>query len=472
MGALSLLVSSGLGVMIWRMPLPAPAVSPIHLPSTLEGHQETDTSRKTPNLLLITLDTFRPDHLSSYGYRKVRTPHLDALAKEGVVFERAQVQAPLTSVSHASILTSLYPPRHGVRAVTRSPMLSKRAVTLTEILRDAGYSTGAVVAAAPLAPGSGLERGFDRYDFESSPGRSAFFGMRQSMVARVTSRLQIFPDYGAFRRASEQTDHALGWLDSGATAPFFLWVHYFDAHDPYAPPRRVMGADLHPGTSWVDRFCRWYLYDSEVALVDAEIGRLMEGLRQRGLEDRTVVAIISDHGEGLGEHGYVGHSSRLFDEQLHAAFLLRDPSMLPQGFRLRSQVREIDLMPTLLELLGRDVPQGLQGMSLLPLIQGIAAPHDLLSLSETMQSRRGSLVSASDGRFKLIHAPHTDDWTLYDLEGDPRETENVAATRKTDLERLRQSILAYLGEGSPTDGRPNPANPEIEMKLRSLGYVH
>jgi arylsulfatase A-like enzyme len=434
--------------------------------------EQAKPSRRAPNLLLITLDTFRPDHLPAYGYRKVKTPHLDALAKDGVLFERTQVQAPLTSVSHASIFTSLYPPRHGVRAVTRSPTLSSKAVTLAELLHDAGYSTAAIVASAPLAPGSGLEKGFDVYDYVQPRGRPAFYGMRQAFMAKVLSRLQILPEVQAFRRGPEQTDRALAWLESHGDAPFFLWVHYFDAHDPYAPGWEAMKPELHPGTSWLDRFRRWYLYDSEVAVVDSQIGRLMDDLRQRGLEENTVIAVISDHGEGLGEHGYVGHSSRLFDEQLHAAFILRGSGSIPKGLRVPSQVREIDLMPTLLELLGLDRPQELQGSSLLPLLHGAGAQQDLLSLSETMQSLHSRLVSASDGRFKLIHALQTDAWTLYDLHQDPREKRDVAASRKSDLERLRKSILQYLNEAPPENCEPNPVDPELQMRLRSLGYVN
>lgn len=466
------LVACAWAVFVWKaLDQVDPKVSRTSGGSVVRAGQAKAPGR-APNLLLITLDTFRPDHLPAYGYRKVRTPHLDALAKDGVLFERAQVQAPLTSVSHASIFTSLYPPRHGVRAITRSPTLSSKAVTLAEMLHDAGYSTAAIVASAPLAPGSGLEKGFDVYDFANPGGRSAFFGMRQAILGKFMTRLQIFPEAKAFRRAPEQTDRALAWLGSHPDAPFFLWVHYFDAHDPYAPGWQAMKSELHPGTSWLDRFRRWYLYDSEVALVDSEIGRLMESLRQWGVDENTLVAVISDHGEGLGEHDYIGHSSRLFDEQLHAAFILRGFATIPKGLRVRSQVREIDLMPTLLELMGRERPQQLQGSSLLPLLHGAGAQQDLLSLSETMESPRDRLVSASDGRFKLIHALQTDTWTLYDLRQDPHEQRNVAANRKSDLERLRQSIIQYLSERPPENCEPNPVDPELLMRLRSLGYIN
>jgi arylsulfatase A-like enzyme len=425
----------------------------------------------SPNVVLITFDTLRADHLGAYGYRKVKTPHLDALIQEGTLFERAQVQAPLTSVSHASMFTGLYPTRHGIRAIIRSPRLKSGLTTLPEALKKAGYATAAVVASAPLAPGSGLENGFDTYDFELPTNKFALFGVRDCLLSRVLQRGQIVRDRWAFRRADEQTRRALRWLDSRPNGPFLLWVHYFDVHDPYAPPSRYLRREVHPGASVLDRIDRWYLYDSELAYLDSQIGRLVEGLRRRHLLEKSILVGISDHGEGLGDHDYVSHSYRLFDEQLHPVFFIRYPTGVPAGMRVNQQVRSIDLFPTLMDLLRLEKPAGIDGVSLLSYWHPGNQQRGLLSLSETLADPSQRLVAASDGRYKVIYAVDSNRWSLYDLKTDPEETKDLATLDPKNLGRLQPEVARYLSEGVVPGDLEFPPDSDLRQRLQSLGYI-
>jgi arylsulfatase A-like enzyme len=425
----------------------------------------------SPNVLLLTLDTLRADRVGVYGYQRVRTPNLDALANEGVLFTRAMSQAPLTPPSHASIFTGLYPARHALRGFAEYNRLPPEHRTLAEILHGAGYATAAVVAAAPLAPGTGLDRGFDVYDFTLPPNRYPFFGCRDALLAKVLKRAQLVPDRWAYRTAEEQTDRAVHWLEQHPDGPFFLWVHYFDAHDPYAPPVRYLRAAAHPGASLTDALSRSYLYDSEVAYLDEQIGRLADYLRRHGRLANTVVVGISDHGEGLGEHNYVGHSYRLFEEQIHSAFFIRYPARIQPGSRVATQVRSIDLMPTLLDVLQLDAPEGLQGTSLLPLVQATGPQPHRLSFSETLNNPKRRLVSASDGRYKLIVSLDGGDPWLSDLQDDPSEMRNYVAREPQVVARLRQALDDYAAEGAATQGSREALDPAVRERLRALGYV-
>lgn len=436
------------------------------------GVQTSPPLPGSPNVLLLTFDTLRADHVGAYGYEHLHTPHLDALATEGVLFTRAMSQAPLTPASHASIFTGLYPARHAVRGFAEHNRLPPERPTLAEVLRRAGYTTGAIVAAAPLAPGTGLDRGFDSYDFALPPNGYPFFAFRDSLLAKVLKRVQLVPDRWAYRNAQEQTDRAVDWLERHDREPFFLWVHYFDAHDPYAPPARYLRTASHPGASPVDVLRRSYLYDSEVAYLDEHVGRLVDYLRQRGRLNNVIVAGISDHGEGLGEHNYVGHSHRLFDEQIRCAFFIRYPARIRPGSRVATQVRSIDLMPTLLELLQLHAPDGLQGASLLPLLLATEPQPHRLSFSETLNNPKRRLVSASDGRFKLIQTLDGGEPWLSDLQDDPLETRNYVARQPQVVAELRQALNNYIAEGAATKDSGGALDPAVRERLRALGYVN
>ncbi len=285
------------------------------------------------NLVVVTLDTTRADRLGAYGARLVTTPNFDWLARTGVVFDQAMTSAPLTLPSHCSLFTGLLPPRHGVRENAGFELGPARAV-LAEVLRGRGYRTGAFVASYVLRRQTGLARGFDVYADTSA------------VEARTGKRTLRLP-------ADVVTAEALEWLDHGR-APFFAWLHFYDAHAPYQPPEPYRCA--YPGRP----------YDASVAFMDAQVGRLIDWLRRRALLDRTVVVVVADHGESLGEHGEFTHARRLYESVLHVPFILRAPLAGLAGLRVRPVVRTVDMLPTVLALLHAPPPAGIDGVSLLP----------------------------------------------------------------------------------------------------------
>src|SRR5262245_36660693 len=247
-----------------------------------------------PNLLLVTIDTLRADHVGSYGAANAATPILDGLAQRGVRFESAHASVPLTGPSHATILTGLYPPVHGVRDNILFS-LDSRHRTLASRLKSAGYRTAAFVGAYPVAATFGFRQGFDSWseNFKESP----------------------IPGSGAQRPANEVVDDALGWLARPGTGPFFAWLHFYDPHAPYDPPEPYR-------SGFAGR-----LYDGEIAFADAELGRVFAWLQTSGHESDTVVAVLSDHGESLGEHHEVTHAVLLYEATLHVPFLITGPGV-------------------------------------------------------------------------------------------------------------------------------------------------
>jgi arylsulfatase A-like enzyme len=274
--------------------------------------------RGGPNVLLVTIDTLRADRVGVYGARDVATPTLDALAARGVLFEEAMASVPLTLPSHTSILTGQYPPTHGVRhnAVF---VLPRSAETIAERFSEAGYATGAVVGAAVLDSGFGLEQGFDHYDSDIARERASAAGYYE-------------------RPAKEVTDRALAWL-ADQHRPFFLWVHYYDVHVTHNPPE-----------PFKTRF-QGHLYDGEVANVDFELGRLLASLDHDKLLANTIVAVTADHGEGLGEHGEGTHSYFVYDSVLHVPLMFAGPG-IPAGVRVAPVTPNTGIAATLLALAG------------------------------------------------------------------------------------------------------------------------
>jgi arylsulfatase A-like enzyme/tetratricopeptide (TPR) repeat protein len=394
--------------------------------------------RPRASLLFITIDTCRADGLGCLGNGRIRTPNLDALAARGVAFTQAVCQAPTTLPSHASIFTGLYPSAHGVRDNGRF-RLSDEATTLAEVLRAAGYRTGAFVGAFPVAAQFGLAQGFEVFSDEMP--RFSFRG-RTAMPERP---------------ASEVTARAIEWLKSGGSGPFFAWVHYFDPHWPYEPPEpyATLYSD-HP-------------YEGEIAFVDAEIGRLVAALEDAGLADQTLVVAMSDHGEGLGEHLEFSHSVLVYDGTIRIPLVIGPAAPGAAGGAIvTSQTRSIDVMPTALDLLGVAAPEKLDGVSLLA--GGVVAPASRLSYLETYTPWYGFQWSPlrglrSDG-WKYIEAPRSE---LYDLQADPREGTNLLdrdAGRRSDWRRALAEIGAERGASTETD-----MDAETVEKLRSLGYV-
>jgi len=284
-----------------------------------------------PNILLITLDTTRADHIGAYGDRRARTPNLDRLAAGGVLFERAISAAPLTLPAHVSIFTGSYPFAHGVRN-NGNFTLSDRVPTLTGALRAAGYRTAAFVSAFVLDRRYGLAAGFERYD----------------------DRVELE------RRGSETAAAASAWLaeTSHDPRPFFVWLHLYDPHDPYDPPPSFREA-------FADR-----PYDGEIAYDDEAIGTLLERLQQLGVGQSTLVAVAGDHGESLGEHGEATHGLFVYESVVKIPMILSGAGRSRAGRRVRALVRSIDLAPTLLAAANVPALRGAQGRNLLPLVDG------------------------------------------------------------------------------------------------------
>ena len=329
------------------------------------------------NLVLVTIDTLRADRLGCYGYSQIETPNLDRLAQRGVLFENAVAQAPLTAPSHASILTGMYPTAHKVRD-TGGFVLPASDATLAPILRRQGWDTAGFVGASVLKKRFGFDQGFAVYD---------------DQMPKLAAR-NIASEY-AERRAGEVVDRAIAWLSTQSGKPFFLWVHVFDPHSPYDPPSPFR--EKYEGRP----------YDGEVAYTDQQLGRLFQAIAKKSPPEKTLVAVLSDHGESLSEHGEYTHGVFLYDSTLRIAFIMAGPGV-PAGLRMKQQARTIDLLPTLLELTGNKVPAEVQGSSLAPTFTGEEVPASY-SYAETLFPKINmgwaELRGLRTNRWKYIRAP-------------------------------------------------------------------
>jgi choline-sulfatase len=391
-----------------------------------------------PNLLFVTIDTLRADHVGAYGYTKGETPALDGLAHEGVLVEDAVVQVPQTRPSHVSIFTGREPYEHGVRD-NLSPPLDARFPTLATVLKARGYATGGFIGAYPVSRDSGLDQGFDRFDdpFGKGAGRAR--------------------DDRSSRPAKEVVDKVLGWLGGLRKRPFFAWVHLFDPHAPYTPP-----------PPWRERF-KASPYDGEVAYADSQLARLLEWLSRSGEAARTLVVVTSDHGEGLGAHGEEEHLIFLYDTTLKVPLVLSWPGHLPTGARVQGQFRSIDLMPTVLDLLGVPSPP-VSGASRAEAVRTGGRIPDNESYAEAIYGELhygwAPLRALRGQGWKYIHAPRPE---LYDLREDAGETRNRLDDRGQVASVMRQHLLAL--DSKPPAAAAAAVDPDAAERLAALGYV-
>ena len=399
-----------------------------------------------PNVILITLDTVRADRMGFLGSKLGLTPQLDALASEGVVFEHAYSQAPITPVSHATILTGTFPQFHGIRNF--GDRLPPTVPFLPDVLHAQGYHTGAFVGSIILDPkngfASGFERGFDVY--------SAGFH-RQKTGERREASMQ--------RRGEVTLGFALEWLGQQKGGPFFLWFHLWDAHDPYNPPEPFRSR--FPNTP----------YNADIAYVDSVVGKLLDYLRSQGLYDRTLIAVAADHGESLGDHGELTHSIFLYDATIHVPLLLKLPAHRFAGQRVSATASLVDLAPTVIDALGQAPPPAMQGHSLLPLI-GNPHPENRPSLATGDHSERSfgwsALVSLRLGNQLYVRAPKPE---LYDLASDPGAETNLYATKRASAIPLAiqlDSFVKRISEGAPQALQDN-LDEKSREKLSALGYL-
>ena len=415
------------------------------------------------NVLLITLDTTRADHLSCYHTSGVapgfspangaaalkggatgsaNTPHLDALAARGVRFAHATAQVPLTLPSHACIMTGAYPTVHGLRDMGGFT-LAKTHPTTASIAQAAGFATAAFVGSRVLAKHFGISNGFQTYD--------------DDMNAQNEEALPgVFPE----RRAAVVTDRALDWLKQNGGKRFFLWAHYYDPHAPYDPPepyKRIYARDLYSG---------------EIAYTDEQVGRLLDGLSKLGLSSRTLVVAIGDHGESLGEHGEMTHGIFLYDATTHVPLIIAGPDV-PAGKVIGDQVRSIDVMPTVMDFLNLPPGDEVQGVSLWPLMREGRRVRSNYAYLETLYPRTymgwSELRAMRTDEWKLIVAPHPE---LYNLERDPGESENLISRFPADADTLQKKIWEIAGNGARQERvSTSPMDAETRQELESLGYV-
>ncbi|MFT7676365.1 MAG: arylsulfatase A-like enzyme [Planctomycetota bacterium] len=419
----------------------------------------------TPNLLVITLDTTRADHLGCYGYFRDTSPNLDALAAESLLFERCIVPMATTLPTHVSLFTGTYPHEHGVIANLLKDVVYERdprLVTVAEYLRDVGYTTAAFVSALPLRAEAGLVDGFEVYSYTRSH----------------------------LRRASDTLDTTRAWLGKRAKPPFFLWVHLFDPHGPYDPPEEAQGrfdtdADLREwmaarevikeaerkGGKAIDIEDALNAYDAEIAYMDAQLGLFFDDLRERGLWEDLVIVVMGDHGEGLGQHGLPGHG-RAYDEQLHAPLMIKAPGLAPG--RYSDPVSAVDVLPSLLHLL--ELPGKTEFLVQTTGVNRFAATGGaelkwIMSQSSPRQADGGKLEYAlSAERWKYLRSADGQE-SLFDLAADPYELVDVAAEHPEVLGECRERLNSRLARQlARQGGSQRQATGEELRGLEGLGY--
>jgi arylsulfatase A-like enzyme/predicted Zn-dependent protease len=397
------------------------------------------------NLVLVTLDTVRADRLPAYGYAGIATPALDALAREGVRFTSAATTVPFTLPAHSSILTGVYPPRHSVRENV-GYALGEGTPTVAERLRAGGYATAGFVSAFVLDSRWGIGRGFDTYFDDFDPGTIAGANLA-----------------AAQRDGAETVAAAVRWLDGRPPdKPFFLWLHLYDAHDPYTPPEPH--ASRYPGRP----------YDAEIAYVDELVGRFRDALAARGLLPRTALAVTADHGEGLGDHREQYHGFFVYDTTVHVPLLVRLPGGELAGRTVDTAVSHVDLAPTLLELAGLPPADGLDGESLLAVATRAFDPARAAyseSLYPLLHYGWAPLRALRSATRKYVEAPRPE---LYALDVDPGEAANAIRSERRSAATLRGELAALrarLESAEASPARPADLDHETLAQLAALGYV-
>ncbi|MBI4493529.1 MAG: sulfatase-like hydrolase/transferase [Chloroflexi bacterium] len=455
---------------------PAPSEPDAALPATpwpASSPTGAPAPARRPNVLIITIDTLRADHLGIYGNSRVSTPAMDRLGQQGVVFQNAIVQQPNTNASHATLFTGAYPSTHGVRAHMLDT-LRDQMVPLAEHVRGFDYTTAGIFSWVSLEPAySGLDRGFDSYDdvavnlpayLASKPLQALAAGYKK-VVQRLALAHLFDHELGAAKRVEEvldgkadvTTDAAIRWLNERGQEPFFLWLHYFDPHYPYTPPPPFDSLYVEPCDSCLDGSMQTVdlihagqqpspaevqrligLYDGEIAFTDQELGRLLQALQELDLADDTLVVLTGDHGESFGDHGLWFHGYGLYQTEVHVPLLMRYPRALPAGTSVQEPVGTLDVMPTILELLQLPSPATVEGRSLLPLVRGEEAAGSRAVITEI--DEQDSQLSVVWRKWKLIVDTATWQAQLYDLERDPGERADLAAAEPEVVGQLRKVL--------------------------------
>lgn len=392
------------------------------------------------NVLLLTLDTTRADRIGIYGYLRAKTPNIDSLAKKGVRFSNAYCPAPLTLPSHCTILAGTYPLYHKVRN-NGSYYLGQEAITLAEKLKEQEYRTSAFVSSFNVDSRFGLDQGFDDYDDT--------FGDEE-----------VIKTFRSERKAVEVADSFIRWFEKNSDKKFFSWIHFYDPHMPYHPPSPYR-------EEFADR-----PYDGEIAYMDFHIGRIIEKLREKNILNRTLIVIAGDHGEALGEKEEVDHGIFIYDVTMKVPLIFYAEENIPQGLVVDARVRLIDLMPTILNLVKIPLNKEIQGMSLVPYMEG-KKREDLVCYLESYYPLENygwsQLVGLVDRGWKYIQAPKPE---LYHLAEDRAEERNLIDSQKKIIASLKENLNQVIERySSKTRATRRKMTLEEEEKLRSLGYL-
>lgn len=391
--------------------------------------------RASGPIVLISIDTLRADRVGAYGYSRAKTPAIDRLARGGVLVERALSHSPQTLPSHASMLTGRLPFQHGVRD-NIGFTLDSSVPTLAEVLGTRGYRSAGFVSAFVLRPETGIGRGFGLFDAALPPPPPG-------------------ASMGSVRRdGAETVEHARRWVAGQRDGRFFLFVHLYEPHRPWQVPVTVAGTAR---------------YDAAIGYADALVGRLLDALAGSGFYDPALVVLVSDHGEGLGDHGEEEHGVFLYDETTRVPFIAKLPSGREAGRRVRGPVQLIDLLPTVADAAGASIPSGLEGRSLLPLLDRRNERDERGVYAEALYPLYhfgwSPLYSLTDGRYRFVLAPEPE---LYDLERDPGERRNIAEARPGTAAAMRRALEAQI---SPRVERPSPVSDEERARFQALGYI-
>jgi arylsulfatase A-like enzyme/Flp pilus assembly protein TadD len=385
-----------------------------------------------PPIILVSIDTLRSDRLPAYGYSVGATPAIDALAKDGVLFERAYAEVPLTLPSHTSLLTGLLPPTHGVRDNVGFPVDPSKGMLLAQRLGRLGYATAAAVSTEVLARRTGINVGFDVYD---DPAGSAT-GVGAGTIERP---------------GGDTVKAALDWLAGVGDRPFFLFLHLYEPHAPYRPAPAFAGRFADP-------------YDGEIATADELLGRLVADLRRRGIYDRALVILVSDHGEGLGEHGEDEHGVLLYREALQVPLIVKLPGGQQAGTRVARPVALVDVVPTVLAALGETPPPELPGRSLLATDVAVDRPLYAETMYPLIHFGWSDLGSVVAGDLHFIDGPNPE---LFDLAHDHGEQSNRLADFRRPLAEMRR----FLDGVDRTLAAPQQVSRETTAALGALGYL-
>ncbi len=401
------------------------------------------------NVLIITLDTTRADHIGSYDQKSV-TPHLDDLSDDGIVYERALSSIPITLPSHSSIMTGKVPFVHGVRDNGLFNLTSEQ-LTLAEILKKNGYKTAATIASFPLTSKFGINQGFDYFNEHIAVKYEDMFG------ERTLPKSTLFFDE---RNAAQVNETIMPWIQDNHETPFFAWIHYFDPHHPHEPPAPYDQTFVND------------LYRGEIAYADENIGKVIEQLKRLNIYDNTLIVFTSDHGEGNNEHNESTHSLLVYNSTLHVPLIIKHPNQAFANTRVKQWVGLIDIFPTVLDQLGIDIPDDIQGQTL-PTTNNQANENREIyaeTLSPRFSRSWGEQRSLIKNDYKYIYGPQKE---LYNLANDQKELNNLVDEEPQLAASMKQDLQDYLDEYQVARSTSNSVNLDSNTlnTLRGLGYI-